>query len=1009
MKTLLHLFLLIPFTLFSQTIYVDVNASGSNDGSDWTNAYNDLQTAITNIGSNTNIDVAQGTYYTTSSTDRTIYFNVPSGKKIHGGFPSGGGERDPNLHPTILSGDIGVIDNNTDNSYHVVVFSGTNSSTEIDGFIIEKGYADGSGSNESNGGGVFISTVDYGDSNAFIRNCTIRNNHAKSEGGGILVSKRAEIYNCKIYSNSSGDSGGGISIRTNGRIYNSYIVNNKSVFWGGGIKITGINSAPKAINCVIANNEVEHYGAGAYLAEGILVNCTITNNKGNHGVHFGSYGAVYNSILWGNSSNQITHSEPTNSHGVKRNLIQDIITTENNIGVSSKNDGSMFNFEYPRFKNPTSFTGNATTPEQLEEILNANWYINPQSAAIDFGDNSTYPTTANTPITEITGNNRTINTTMDSGAFEAMVNIETKHATNQLTTSATLNGEILFAETSNTIHRGFVYSETSNFDVNSTISITNSETGLGAYAENITNLTEKTFYYYRAWTEFEGNKYYGKQNSINIYNLVAYYPFNGNANDESGNGNPGIVNGATLASDRFGKADEAYYFDGSTDYILIPNNPNINIDAGRSFSISYWIKHDASNVGKYMISKYNGSIGAEPSYALGTGTYGDSYSWFEFTAGNGKENRGNIDLNDNEWHNITTVFKSGESINIYIDGELDKTENITHTGSIVNTRNLTIGCGANIAQFYKGYIDDIKIYNYALSNVEINNEAKSLIAYYPFNGNANDESGNENHGTVNGATLTTDRFGNTESAYSFDGNDRIDIASNSSLNFENELSMSAWINLSSLPASDIIIIGKSNYYTATNYLLRIRGDGRLQFEYKINSFTSTTPIVLNQWNHILVMSNGMGDVKFHINGTETVTSDPNPSPSGLVTNQLTIGYSSRGAEYFNGSIDDVRIYNKTLTSTEISDLYDSPILGFPIEYTKHGSSFYVSDNTLFFRDTQKLNDIKNMSVYNMLGQKVFETSNIKDEIEFNYLENGTYVLKIFRNNNLLDTGKFIIQ
>ena len=71
-----------------------------------------------------------------------------------------------------------------------------------------------------------------------------------------------------------------------------------------------------------------------------------------------------------------------------------------------------------------------------------------------------------------------------------------------------------------------------------------------------------------------------------------------------------------------------------------------------------------------------------------------------------------------------------------------------------------------------------------------------LAAYYPYNGNANDESGNGNHGTVFGASLTTDRSGNADSAYSFDGvNDYIDIGKDASLKMTDGLSISAWINI----------------------------------------------------------------------------------------------------------------------------------------------------------------------------------------------------------------------
>ena len=499
-------------------------------------------------------------------------------------------------------------------------------------------------------------------------------------------------------------------------------------------------------------------------------------------------------------------------------------------------------------------------------------------------------------------------------------------------------------------------------------------------------------------TDLSGNGYNGTlQNMLDTnwvtgyscepIELVAYYPFNGNANDESGNGNHGTPNGATLTTDRFGNTDSAYSFDGSTNYISIPDNPNINVQTGESFTISYWTKHNAQNNGKYMISKYNGSIGVQPSYALGTGSNGDSYSWFEFTAGNGIENRGNIDLNDTNWHNITTVFKSGESVSIYVDGVLDIQHPATHSGSISNLTDLTIGCGANIAQFYNGKIDDIKIYKKALTEDEIKNETNNLVAYYPFNGNANDESENGNHGTVSGATLTTDRLGNPDSAYSFDGNDIITIAHDDILNCSNELSISVWVKPNSL--QDAMILGKSNYTSNTNYLLRTKSTGYIAFEYKDFANSNSLPLTAGIWNHIAVVSQADDSKLAYINGV-LATHTSASSPYGLVTNALTIG-ARPGAEFFNGSIDDLRMYNSALIESDVLNLYNNNTLNISDTQMVQNNGYYVYNNKLYFNTDQNLSEIKSISIYNLLAQNVFQTKTLDSEISLNFLKQGIYI------------------
>ena len=76
-----------------------------------------------------------------------------------------------------------------------------------------------------------------------------------------------------------------------------------------------------------------------------------------------------------------------------------------------------------------------------------------------------------------------------------------------------------------------------------------------------------------------------------------------------------------------------------------------------------------------------------------------------------------------------------------------------------------------------------------------------LVAYYPFNGNANDASGNGNNGVVNGATLTSDRNGNVENAYNFDGSNFISVSDNDLLDLTNDFTISSWFNPSSFPGN----------------------------------------------------------------------------------------------------------------------------------------------------------------------------------------------------------------
>ncbi|HOO98036.1 MAG TPA: T9SS type A sorting domain-containing protein [Bacteroidales bacterium] len=210
---------------------------------------------------------------------------------------------------------------------------------------------------------------------------------------------------------------------------------------------------------------------------------------------------------------------------------------------------------------------------------------------------------------------------------------------------------------------------------------------------------------------------------------------------------------------------------------------------------------------------------------------------------------------------------------------------------------------------------------YFVCNVHGQIPGDNLIGFWSFNGNANDLSINSNHGTVNGATLVPDRFGTPARAYHFDGNDYISIPHSTTLNMQDALSFSVWIKPETLSGTRMVF-GKSNYTTTTDYLLRVKSDGYIQWEYDGYTDTDSSQLKLNTWHHIVVTASAPGEIKkVYIDNQlikETLTSS---GPFGFISNPFTIGYSSRGAEYFIGTIDELRMYQKVLSESEIDALF----------------------------------------------------------------------------------------
>ena len=295
--------------IISLSIIIYVKADGTGTGTSWATAYPSLQTALVTAGTNpeAQIWVANGTYKTTSTTDRNVSFNIPSGLKVYGGFVGNEtllSERPPMPAvgaggACILSGDIGTIGTSTDNAYHVVVINSTNAQTVLDGFTITGGRAENGDYPQFNGGGI-LALTDYAINEATLAHCSISNNFAEY-GGGIYASADQQdmalnVTNCLITNNNCLTQGGGIRIAAiNGSNTSQYtqciIQQNVSDQFGGGVCSLGIPKIckPEFKQCKITGNTASsNNGGGVYNFSGsrsqgtspLFENCLIANNSG---------------------------------------------------------------------------------------------------------------------------------------------------------------------------------------------------------------------------------------------------------------------------------------------------------------------------------------------------------------------------------------------------------------------------------------------------------------------------------------------------------------------------------------------------------------------------------------------------------------------------------------------------------------------------------------------------------------------------------------------------------
>lgn len=292
--------------------------------------------------------------------------------------------------------------------------------------------------------------------------------------------------------------------------------------------------------------------------------------------------------------------------------------------------------------------------------------------------------------------------------------------------------------------------------------------------------------------------------------------------------------------------------------------------------------------------------------------------------------------------------------------------------------------------------------------------AQCLVANYSFSGDANDYSGNGYDATVNGATLTTDRFGNSNSAYEFDGtNDYIDTQT--SFDFE-ERTVSMWAmvydttsprrvleqDASSLNYGSFAAVFKDGYlYTNAG------GEG--------GNIVYTAPD-LNAWYHIVLVRNAT-QTKVYVNSNLVHTGTPSGNGSSIDPNiEMVIGTNrSKNGNFFSGKIDDILVYNCELSQTEIDSLYnDYDIFSSTQEFSDINLSIYpnpMNDYAIIKFDRSPESPYSYV-LFDQRGRTVKSASGISDNqirIEKNNLANGVYFFQLKSKGEILGNYKLIIE
>ena len=279
-------------------IYVHDEAHGLKNGTSWQHAFVHLQAALAAATDGDEIWVTGDWYTPTSDGNREATFQLKSGVAVDGGFDGVETERDqrePSVHVTVLSGDIGTPTEFADNSYHVVTAA---VGAVLDGFTIAHGNANGTAGPHDAGGGLYIPAA----ASMTAVDCVFWDNRGTHGAGVYVEGPTSPVFlSCHFRDNEATDGGGVYSSGALPRFEGCRFDRNEASLWGGGLFCT--QSFILLANTVFFSNEADA-GAGIHMRSGsrvTLLSCTLSRNlaaQGGSSLHIdGSQALVRNSIM----------------------------------------------------------------------------------------------------------------------------------------------------------------------------------------------------------------------------------------------------------------------------------------------------------------------------------------------------------------------------------------------------------------------------------------------------------------------------------------------------------------------------------------------------------------------------------------------------------------------------------------------------------------------------------------------------------------------------------------
>ncbi len=424
--------------------------------------------------------------------------------------------------------------------------------------------------------------------------------------------------------------------------------------------------------------------------------------------------------------------------------------------------------------------------------------------------------------------------------------------------------------------------------------------------------------------------------------VIIRYPIN----------NDGVISGATWQTEDMCVSGKCLNFDGTNDYVSISHSTSFTTGLQSGFTMSAWIKPIGTGPGGGgRIFDKTADANCTSGFCLRLDGANQRLA-SRVNANNTIYSATNSIIHGNGvWYHIAVTINSAGLVTYYINGVQSGTPALANALSgITTTNDLRIGNRSENTDYtFDGFIDEPKIYNYVRTAAQVSSDylagqsgapsgvgasfgggqqqskSEGLVGFWKMDETSSpslDSSGNSNSGTWVGTA--NDTMGNYGNAIDLDGDsDYVSVADSASLDITNAVTISAWVNTDAVARGLYQGITYKGGEGTNNWHFGINGSGKLAGGFGTGSSWDTrvsTYTVPNQWTNVVLVGKPNDFIKMYANGIEVYSSS---LTHGLQTNSnaLFIGLGWWSTEYFDGKIDDLKIYNVVRTVDQIMKDY----------------------------------------------------------------------------------------